>query len=213
MTRTLPIILVLLLAAGIFALDPVRRAGPMLAPEAVLADFEPLPESIGAWQRDTQSEPLPRAFPPHNAVEGRTASYIHAPTNSTAVVWIVLAQDRRDLLAFVPVHAMRAGGWSPTGGEEAEGLWRTRHARGGNLLVEYIELDTAFVVPGAWGPDRDELNQAAPRGPGWPGPGALVQVLLTAPREPQADDMRDQVRRLAELLAARLQDTPRGVAP
>ncbi len=212
MTRTLPIILVLLLALGIFFADPARRAEPMISPARVLVAVRGLPVTIAGWQLVDQGDSLPRAYPPHYDVWEASARYgSDAPASgSTAYLRIVIAQDRRDLLAFDPTHAMRAGGWEPDVSvrpTETNGLWRTQHTRGAGLLDERVVLETAYVVPGRWGSDSRDLRILVDAGPGWPGPGAIVQMLVTAPVGPNAQAMRDVVKEMAQQLADELART------
>jgi hypothetical protein len=184
-----------------------------------------LPNTIGeAWQRLRESdreERLPRAYPPHNAVFETSASYarrsgMESPSGSAAFIRVVVAQDRRDLLAFHPIHAMRRGGWEPDGSQQGEHAWRTRHVHTEDFLTEFIELDTVYVVPGFFGPRALVFESAAGRGPGWPGPGALVQVLVTAPGEAEAEQLRaaaiDLAQQLADDLARRVA-TVKAVTP
>lgn len=206
MTRTVPIILVVLLAAGIFLADPARRARAMIAPSSIPAGLRELPSDIPGWRADDLREPLPRAYPPHNAVWEASARYIADAPGSASVAYfrIVIAQDRRDLMAFDPTHAMRAGGWELVGATSTEGLRQTEHARRAGLLSERVVLETAYVEPGRWGPMPRTYDRAAGVDPGWPGPGAMVQVLVTAPVEGNALSLRAWVRERAGQLADEL---------
>lgn len=210
MKRTLPIIALFLVVAGVVVIDPARRMGEMIEPRN-LAPAE-LPEEVGQWLRVEGDDELPRAYPPHNAVWTRTTRYQPQGFEGlqTAFVRVVIASDRRDLLAFEPEHAMRAGGWATQGARAAHGLRVTTHARRGELLDETLQVETAYVSPGAWGQRRDIVNGVRPEGPGWPGPGALVQLLRTSPVVEDADGLRAMVKDLAGELSSQLE---RGATP
>lgn len=206
MTRTLPIILVLLLALGVFLVDPARPAAPMMSPESLPTAEQGLAQSVGTWNRDpTWDDTLPIAYPPHNEVLDTSARYMSSATGAEAFLRVVIAQDRRDLLAFEPTHAMRAGGWSSIGAEESSNLWQTRHTRHSDLVDEFLVVDTAFVIAGLWGPTPGITHAVSTGGPGWPGPGAIVQVLHGGgSAAADADILREEARRVADRLATEL---------
>lgn len=210
MTRTFPIILVLLLALGVFLVDPARRADPMIEPARLPTAAQWRPPTIGGWIRsDDESDRLPRAYPPHNKIwQASVAYFISTPGGgSEAYLRVVIAQDRRDLLAFEPTHAMRAGGWEPVRAQAVGELWRTRHSSHSGLLDEFVVLDTAFIAPGRWGSDPSITYAASTEGPGWPGPGAIVQVLFSGTIGDNAEAVREEVRRVAEQLSGELETT------
>jgi hypothetical protein len=207
--RFLPILLVLLLALGVFVADPVRRAGEMIDAASLRAVAGDAPPNVEGWILvDDPRERLPRAYPPHNEVTTRSASYVIGPFGPSpeAYVRVVVAQDCRDLLAYDPSHSMLAGGWRPVEAREHGGLWHSAHARRSALIDELVVLETAFVAPGRWGSDPAITSPANASGPGWPGAGAIVQVLLIGSATNHADAMRAEVRRLAERVADDLKD-------
>lgn len=205
MTRTLPIILVLVFALGVFLVDPARRAGPMIEPAGLPAAGHDLPLTLDVWIRDTSwNNTLPRAFPTRNQIWDGSARYVSSASGSEAFLLVVIAQDRRDLLAFDPTHAMRADGWEPIDGEIIGEFLQTRHTRHTNLLDEFRVLETAFVAPGRWGASPSITNAAGHDGPGWPGPGAIVQMRVAGPAGNDAAGLRDEVRRLARRLSTEL---------
>lgn len=207
MTRGLPIILVLLLALGVYLTDPARRAGPMIEPAALPTAAKWQSPTIEGWTRtDDQSERLPRAYPPHNSIWRVSVAYFTGTygDGSEAYLRVVIAQDCRDLLAFEPTQAMRAGGWDLVDAQPIDGLWRTTHTSRAGLLDEFIELDTAFVAPGQWGSSPSIIDAQHANGPGWPGPGAIVQVLFSGTIDASAHAVREEVRRLAQDLASEL---------
>lgn len=205
MTRTLPIILVLVLALGVFLVDPARRAGSMISPANLPLAGQDLSPILGRWIRDTSwNNTLPRAFPTHNQVWDGSARYVSSASGSEAFLLVVIAQDRRDLHAFDPTHAMRADGWEPIDGEIIGEFLQTRHTRHTNLLDEFRVLETAFVAPGRWGANPSITNAAGNDGPGWPGPGAIVQMRVAGSAGDDAAGLRDEVRRLAQQLSTEL---------
>jgi|GEM_PF-4276418 len=208
LTRSLPIIFVLLIALVVFLVDPARRAGPMIEPATLPTATDWQAPTIEGWTRnDDESERLPRAYPPHNAIwRISVAYYTGAPgVGSEAYLRVVIAQDCRDLLAFEPTQAMRAGGWEPVDAQATGGLWRTTHTSHAGLLDEFVILDTAFVVPGRWGSSPSITSAESAQGPGWPGPGAIVQVLFSGAINENAQAVREEVRRMANVLAQELE--------
>ncbi|MEQ9095644.1 MAG: hypothetical protein RIE32_05210 [Phycisphaerales bacterium] len=219
MRRSIPVILILPVAAAVYMADPIRRQGPMLDPASVDVDAHVLQQDVAGWVRTETSQQMPLAFPPHNAVRIETIRYVIRSTPegdiglldddrriiAEAFLRIVIAQDRRDLLAFDPIEAMRSGGWSGQAGEDTDELRRTVHQRGPGPFTESVTLDTAYVAPGAWGADPAVLNAAGDLDRGWPGQGAMVQLLIAdAPSEQDAQALRNVVRSAAEALAEAL---------
>lgn len=197
-----PTIVLLLVALGVFLIDPMRRAGPALQPSLLAESLAPVPELLGPWQLDGREESMPRAYQPLRSVYERTERY--SCQADSAYVRVVIACDRRDLLAYVPSHAMHRKGWLALPVEIVEGLERSNHTYDSGLLVERITVESAYVLPGRWGPDAGVFDREAPMGSGWPGPGAVVQLLLTNPHAP-ANELREHVRELAQALALALQ--------
>lgn len=193
----MPTILTLLLAAALWLVDPVRQAGPMLAVDRL--PLEPMPAMVGSAVRTDDRPDLPSAFVPRRRVLERVCAYAQIrPGDAPAFVRIVVAQDRRDLMAYDPIYAMRAGGWL-TIGSQAEGkLLKSIHARPADPTDQTMVLLTAFVRPGTWGAHRQAILSGGPIGPGWPGPGAVVQAMV-----PQGSDA-SAIRRLVESKAQRL---------
>ena len=206
MARFLPIILVMLLALGVFVIDPARRADPMISAAGLSAAPWGAPTIDGWIRNDDETERLPRAYPPHNTVRSESAAYVASTVGlaSEAYLRVVMAQDCRDLLAYDPNHSMLAGGWEPVDAQAIGGFWRTRHTHRSALLDEVVVLDTMFVAPGQWGSDPAITSPAHNPGPGWPGPGAIVQVLFVGSVGENAATMRAEVQRLAENLASEL---------
>lgn len=202
MKRVLPIIVTLVLLVGLWKADPVRRADPMIEPAPLTRiDF---PAVLGPWRLETLDGQLPKAFPPHNEVAERVAVYQSALVgDAPAYVRVVVAQDRRDLLAYEPTHAMQKIGWSPVVAEQSGDLWHTRHLRPTTLLDRAIDVHTAFVLPGTWGPEPSLHRSLDAAGPGWPGPGAIVQVII--PDGLDAEPMLVLTRDLASSLAQNLE--------
>ena len=201
MKRVLPTILTIVLAAGLWLGDPVRRGEPPLDPTSI--DPGQQPGVVGMWQMAQAAVALPRAFPPHYAVSERVWVYeTSARSDRKAFVRIIVAQDRRDLLAFEPTHAMRAGGWQPKSASVVEGLWHTRHVRSAQLLSETVILDTAFVLPRGWTAQYEIIEDTATLGPGWPGPGAIVQLI--APEGYETNALRRLVKSIADGLSRQL---------
>jgi hypothetical protein len=216
-SRTVPIILIIPLAVAVYLADPIRHKGTMVDPSAYEAGIADLIVETPGWTRTELSETLPRAFPPHNAYLDKTTQYQYvgaaglpggdSPSATEAFLRIVIVQDRRDLLAFDPIQAMRAGGWTGRAGQRREGFRRTIHGRGPGQYGERVTLDTIYVVPGAWGADPQIIAEAGRSGPGWPGPGAIVQLLLNGGGEQgEAPGLSEAARRVAEALARSLPD-------
>ncbi len=207
MARFIPFILVLLVALGVFLVDPIRRAGEMIDPKAIPIVAQWSPPRIDGWfHSEGSSDSLPRAYPPHNAIKSETVAYVSGMVGlaSEAYLRVVVAQDCRDLLAYEPSHSMLAGGWEPVDAEEAGGFWRTRHAHRSTLVDEVVVLETIFVAPGVWGSNPTITRPAHNPGPGWPGPAAVVQVLFVGSFGDNANAVRTEARHLAEQLAADL---------
>lgn len=204
MNRVFPVILLLVVAAGVLVIDPARRAGEMIEPHRLAPDE--LPQQVGQWVRSKDVDELPRAYPPHNEIWSRTTRYQRAGLDGveTAFVRVVIAQDYRNLLAFEPEYAMRAGGWTSERTQAANGLHATQHARRDGLLKETLRVETAYIAPGVWGPDRSLSEGARPIGPGWPGPGSMVQLLTTAPLAEDTTELRSLIKSVASALSTRL---------
>ena len=204
MKRLLPILVTMTIAVGLFVIDPVRHAEPAIDPSRLAV--EDMPATIGPWLREGAPDVLPRAYAPRNEVWESVTSYRPRTYEGpgSAYVRIVIAQDRRDLLAYEPAHAMRAGGWSSIDGELHDGLWQTQHTRREGLLSERVILCTAYVAPGGWGASAHVLDETRPAGSGWPGPAALVQVLTTAPVAADPTALHAFAQDLATALSARL---------
>lgn len=206
MKRALPTALTLLLAAVLWLVDPVRRAEPAIDPSGIAGSIT-LPELQG-WKADDARTALPSAFPPHNPISERTWVLDPAPlSDQQSFLRVIVAQDRRDLLAFDPIHAMRAGGWQPVSAGSVDGLWVTRHTRTAPLLDETVTLATAFVVPGKWSGQGSMLRQHDASGPGWPGPGAIVQAIVS--EGDRATEIQELVEQLAEDIAGDLTEAGR----
>lgn len=202
MKLVLPTILTLCCAAVLFLLDPTRQRGSMIDPGSLAPSA--MPERVGPWVRLDSDETLPHAYPPHNLVWERVTTYQPASTESgdAAFVHVIIAQDRRDLLAYEPSYAMRAGGWSSESAETTDGLNASQHSRREGLLKETLTIETAYILPGVWGPDRSIIDDAHPHGSGWPGPGAMVQLLTSSPLVQDPSSLRDLVKNTAAELAA-----------
>lgn len=212
MRRIVPVILVLPIALMVYLADPIRRAGPMIDPEAIASAHAELPPAIDGWARASESETLPRAYPPHNLTWQPTARYVDPLTGDEAFLRVVVVQDRRDLLAFDPSEAMRAGGWTHEESRKGERFHRTSHRKGPEPFTERVTLDTVYVAPGYLGPDREATSNIDHRGPGWPGPAALVQLLLTSDAPEAHKNLQDAAWDLARALADRL-DAERAGGP
>lgn len=203
--RVLPTILTLVIAGCLWLVDPVRRAGPMISPNEAMIGT--LPATPTGWELGEATGDLPRAFPPHNAITQKLVVYNRLGRSEASVfLRVVIAQDRRDLLAYEPAHAMRAGGWQPESSLEVDGLWRTEHSRRSQLLEEVIIVDTAYVVPGRWSATLDLLHDAGLSGGGWPGPGAIVQLIIPAEDGVNARAFHDLVKEVAASVANSLGD-------
>lgn len=182
----------LALALAVCVADPIRRSGGMVDLEALEDNATSLARTPPGWVRVESSQPLPRAYPPHNAFLDETIQYRRLSgsgfdnPNLIAFLRIAIVQDRRDLLAFDPIEAMRANGWTSEDGPTGQDARRTIHGRGIDAYGDRVTLDTIYVVPGDFGADPELIAEAGHRGPGWPGPGAIVQVLVTEGEE-QAD--------------------------
>ncbi|MFI4917196.1 MAG: hypothetical protein ACIAS6_11910 [Phycisphaerales bacterium JB060] len=214
MRRVVPIILVLPIALMVYLADPIRRAGPMIDPVAIAAPNGELPPAINGWVRAIESEMLPRAYPPHNLTWQPTARYVDPLTGDEAFLRVVVVQDRRDLLAFDPSEAMRAGGWAHEGSRKDERFHHTSHRKGPEPFTERVTLDTVYVAPGYLGPNREAISRIDHQGPGWPGPAALVQLLLTSDDPVAHKNLQHVAWDLARTLADRLDpDRSRGRAP
>lgn len=210
--RVVPVILILPLAAMVYVIDPIRHQGSMIDPLSYEDRVARLVSETPGWARTDLSESLPRAFPPHNRYLEATTQYRSIgtsgrlvsgpPSVAQAFLRIVIVQDRRDLLAFDPIQAMRAGGWTNQLERDYEGFRRTIHVRGPGQYGEQVTLDTIYVVPGDWGADPGIIEEADRSGPGWPGPGAIVQLLLTDGDErSEAPGLSDAAKRVAGALA------------
>ncbi|MGD1916417.1 MAG: hypothetical protein ACFCBV_09555 [Phycisphaerales bacterium] len=201
MKLVLPTILTLCCSVVILLVDPARQRGSMIEPSDIAPSA--MPDRVGAWLRSNSNEELPHAYPPHNEVWERVTVYRPqgVETADAAFVRVIIAQDRRDLLAYEPSYAMRIGGWTPEGAEATNGLTVSRHARREGPLREMLTIETAYVAPGEWGASRGVIDDAQPDGPGWPGPGAVVQLLTTSPAE-DPGALRQMVRDTAAELAA-----------
>lgn len=202
MKTIVPIIAILGLALGVYALDPMRHAGPALRPAALGESMAGAPAFLGDWRLDGPHTDMPRAFDTFREVHDRTVRYVLG--NDMAYVRVAIALDRRDLRAYMPAHAMRRVGWSPSPADVHDGLERCVHQRDTGLLEERVSVESAYVLPGQWGHDAGLIDRASPVGPGWPGPGAVVQLVLTNP-EAGADALRRHVRDLADALAHQMQ--------
>lgn len=200
--HAVPIIILLALAAALYAVDPLRRAGPGLTPASMEQMHSEPPASLGLWQLDGHQDALPRAFNSFHEVNERSVRYML--DNDTAYLRVAVARDRRDLRAYAPAHAMRRAGWSALPPVAQHGLELCYHEREMGLLAERISIESAYVLPGRWGHQAKAIDRAPPLGPGWPGPGAVVQLLLTNPDAP-AEALRQHVRTLADELAKSLQ--------
>lgn len=200
--HVVPIIILLALAAALYAVDPLRRAGPGLTPASMEQMLSEPPASLGLWQLGGHQDALPRAFQSFHEVSEQSVRYVQG--NETAYLRVAIARDRRDLRAYAPAHAMRRAGWSALPPVEQHGLELCIHQREMGLLAERISIESAYVLPGRWGHQAKAIDRAPPLGPGWPGPGAVVQLVLTNPEAP-ANELRQHVRDLAEELASSLQ--------
>lgn len=205
----LPTIVLVALALGVFALDPVRRAPAAIEPGSLVVGPE-LPQG-SAWLgresiQDQPAQDLPRAYPPHKSyadvVFGFEAS--EGGLDGEAFLRVVVVEDRHDLLAFEPRYAMRAGGWDMVASGASDGMWRTEHTQGSGLLRERLVVETVYVVPGRWDARRAIAAEAGTLGPGWPGPGALVQIVATLPLGADLEPLRAQAQAIAEELSASL---------
>ncbi|MFI4883187.1 MAG: hypothetical protein ACIAQU_11445 [Phycisphaerales bacterium JB064] len=205
MKRVLPTILTLVIAGCLWLIDPVRDEGPMISlSEAIVGT---LPATPTGWMLGEATGDLPHAFPPHNAITQKLVVYNRLGRSEASVfLRVVIAQDRRDLLAYEPTHAMRAGGWQPESALEVDGLWHTEHSRRSQLLDEVITVDTVYIVPGMWSAQFDLLDDAGLSGSGWPGPGAIVQLIISAEDGVNAQPFHDFVKAMAENVADRLGD-------
>ncbi len=183
--QIVPVITMLALALAVCVADPIRRSGAVIDLESLDAEVASLVRAPRGWVRVEFAQPLPKAYPPHYAFIDETTQFRRLAgtgiENATLIAFLRIAvvQDRRDLLAFDPAEAMRANGWTSEDGAADQDARRTVHGRGTDAYGDRVTLDTIYVVPGDWGPDPALIANAGHRGPGWPGPGAIVQVLVT----------------------------------
>lgn len=204
MKRALPTALTLVLATGLWLVDPVRRAEPAIDPASIALTVA----TPAAWGLSDAQADLPRAYPPHNRVAERTWVFDSMPgTSGRSFLRVVVAQDRRDLLAYDPVHAMQAGGWHSRSAQSSNGLWLTHHARSAPLLDETVTVVSAFVIPDVWSDQSALVYQQSASGPGWPGPGATVQLIL--PEDQPSAEVCDHIKQIAQHIAEQLASTTR----
>jgi len=178
MRRAASIILVIALCAGVVLVDPSRGHGAARIPEA-WSEAADLPPRIGRWTAAEADGTLPWAISPRRAVRVLEAAYAPARGRpATARVRIVLAADRRDLLAVCPDLAMSAGGWERHELRLETASTTSTHQRRAGPVAERAVAYTAFAIPGRVAGSWEALGDLDAAGPGWPGPGAAVQAVV-----------------------------------
>ncbi|MEO1008379.1 MAG: hypothetical protein AAFX79_07415 [Planctomycetota bacterium] len=197
--RSILLTLVALLAIALA--DPVADAPQPRIPDAWRDIAAQASRDVGPWTYRAEDDPPRSAFRTRHEVVVRRLVFRHRSggPRAMAVLQIVLAADRRDLLAYEPAYALPLAGWRPAEPDQLESRSMLM-VRGEGPLAERIRADHQAVLPGRVAGGWRQAIRAEPIGPGWPGPAAAVQVFAMQLEPPDYDRLTDAVRALAERL-------------